>query len=86
MAAIRGFSARISSHIAHCRITANDRTDYQPNKSGREGARQTANVISHLKRMQVISLLTAITNRSAPLVRPGSADLGADFIGELGEP
>ena len=45
-----------------------------------------ANVIGQLKRMQVISLPTAITNRSASLVRPCSADLGADLIGELGEP
>ena len=64
----------------------NGRTDCQPNKSGREGAPQLANVIGQLKRMQVISLPTAITNRSASLVRPCSADLGADLIGELGEP
>lgn len=45
-----------------------------------------ANDIGQGKHMQVISLPTAIINRSASLVRPCSADLGADLIGELGEP
>ena len=45
-----------------------------------------ANVIRQPKRMEVISLPTAITNRSASLVRPCSPDVGADLIGELGEP